>query len=170
MNRRDLVLGSCFIAGVLASLTAIAVSAPPPARNRTSERTPVIVLVYVTPTRTPQPPVSPAASHRWYVTEAELRAALQRSPWPDRLHEAVIARTFCEAPAVDGIRVLGVDPEIENGDHIGVLQVARSQHPNLVRSFDLADLHDGLTAAYVIYLEAGGSFWPWSCLGERSPP
>lgn len=90
------------------------------------------------------------------LTRSDLLDALAASPWPSHLWEAVVDIAYCES-RFDALAVG------DQGQSFGLMQVHAPAHPRLVRSFDLLDARDNLAAAYVVYLEAGGSFRPWSC-------
>ena len=90
------------------------------------------------------------------LTEAEVYALLAESPWPERLWDQVVAISWCESrwtPDEDG----------DGGESTGLMQVHVPAQPRIARTFDLTDGRSNLIAAYIVYLEAGSSFWPWSC-------
>lgn len=108
---------------------------------------------------------SGTAPQRFY-TAAEFMAVAGTTPWP--VHEWPTLWTMfsgCESPATtdDGI------PRIDSlavGDHglaWGAGQIRIDAHPALARTFDLLNLRDNLVAAYIVWIEAGSSYAPWSC-------
>jgi hypothetical protein len=86
--------------------------------------------------------------------------ALASSPWPRHLWPTLTEIARCESQ---------FDPSQvgDSGRSFGALQVHAPAWPRLVRSFDLLDLSDNLAAAWIVYIEAGHSFEPWSCWRGR---
>ena len=85
-----------------------------------------------------------------------VQAALRRSPWPQYLHDEVMKVVECESGNFDP-RAVGDD-----GMALGVLQIRTDYHPKLAR-LNLFDPDINLLAGYVIFLEAGRTWNPWSC-------
>jgi hypothetical protein len=87
--------------------------------------------------------------------EQRVRALLARSPWPPYLHAQALAVIGCEStynPNAVG----------DDGLALGLLQIRTDYHPRLAR-WDLLDPHQNLIAGYVVYLQSGGSWDPWTC-------
>ena len=87
--------------------------------------------------------------------EQRVRELLKRSPWPYWLHAQALAVIGCEStynPNAVG----------DDGLALGLLQIRIDWHPRIAR-MDLLDPHENLIAGYIIYLQAGGSWAPWSC-------
>ena len=81
---------------------------------------------------------------------------LAESPWPRDLWGDVAAIAYCESRHLP--HVIG-----DGGLAHGLLQIREDYWPRLVRSFDLLDPRENLAAGWVVFLEAGRSFDPWSC-------
>tara|TARA_R110000751_G_scaffold20837_3_gene60629 strand:- start:4136 stop:4690 length:555 start_codon:yes stop_codon:yes gene_type:complete len=86
--------------------------------------------------------------------------SFENSPWPSYMYHKVESVAFCESSLAwyssgdfNGERFLA----------IGYMQIRRDYHPRLDNTFNLYNGADNLTAAYIIYLEAGRSWRPWSC-------
>lgn len=106
----------------------------------------------------------PAAGAR-FATQAEVAAALARSPWPEETWPRVIAIAFCESGVDsdhDG-RYDVVDTQAlgAGGLYIGALQISREHR--FPAPYDLYALADNLAAGYELWLRAGRSFVPWGC-------
>jgi hypothetical protein len=87
--------------------------------------------------------------------EERVREYLKRSPWPRWLHAQALAVIACESTY--NPNAIGDD-----GLAFGLLQIRTDYHPQLAL-MDLLDPQQNLLAAYVIYLQAGRSWSPWSC-------
>jgi hypothetical protein len=101
---------------------------------------------------TPSAPLTSAPlSH-----EAAFARALNSSPWPAHLWPELTEIARCESQ---------FDPSQvgDSGRSFGALQVHAPAWPRLVRAFDLLDLQGNLAAGWIVYVEAGHSFAPWSC-------
>lgn len=86
--------------------------------------------------------------------------SFENSPWPRYMYHKVESVAFCESSLAwyssgdfNGERFLA----------IGYMQIRRDYHPRLDNTFNLYNGTENLTAAYIIYLEAGRSWRPWSC-------
>lgn len=105
-----------------------------------------------------------ADTGRRWVTDEEFEAALASSPWPRERWPPVVAIARCESPANVGGQRVGIALDLVGAwGEVGPMQVLPSAHGNVARAFDLGALGDNLAAAYVVFLEAGSSFGPWSC-------
>jgi len=87
--------------------------------------------------------------------EERVREYLKRSPWPRWLHAQALAVIACESTF--NPNAIGDD-----GLALGLLQIRTDYHPQLAL-MDLLDPQQNLLAGYVIYLEAGRSWSPWTC-------
>ena len=89
-------------------------------------------------------------------TEAWLLSLLSGSLWLEYLWDEVIAIAECESrfkPWAVG----------DDGRAVGLMQIRADVHSGIADNFDLYNENDNLSAAWVVYLEAGKSFKPWSC-------
>lgn len=100
------------------------------------------------------------------IARDEFMAAIAETPWPEHLREQVWHIATCESAGV-GADVVYTSAVGDSGRAWGVMQVRVDQHPDLLRTFNLFDLRESLTAAYVLYLQAGG-FAPWTCSEVQS--
>lgn len=100
---------------------------------------------------TPEPPVAAPTTR-----EEPFELWLAESPWPRELWGDVTEIAYCESRHLP--HVIG-----DGGLAYGLLQIREDYWPRLVRSFDLLDPRDNLAAGWVVFLEAGRSFAPWSC-------
>jgi hypothetical protein len=87
--------------------------------------------------------------------EERVREYLKRSPWPRWLHAQALAVIACESTYNPN----GVG---DDGLALGLFQVRTDYHPKLSR-LDLFDPQENLLAGYIIWLEAGRSWNPWTC-------
>ena len=87
--------------------------------------------------------------------EQRVRALLARSPWPPYLHAQALAVIGCESRYT-------VDAIGDEGLALGLFQIRTDWHARLAR-MDLLDPHQNLIAGYIIYLQAGRSWGPWTC-------
>jgi hypothetical protein len=100
--------------------------------------------------------VSTSASPTTSTHEEAFALAVESSPWPAHLWATLTEIARCESrfdPSQVG----------DSGRSLGVLQVHTPAWPHLERAFDLLDLGDNLAAGWIIYVEAGRTFAPWSC-------
>jgi hypothetical protein len=82
--------------------------------------------------------------------------AYSQSLWPESLRAKVLRLAFCEST----IR------HYQNGDHgraQGYLQVRVDIHKKIAAAFELNTPVGGLNGGYLVFLESGRSFDPWSC-------
>lgn len=98
---------------------------------------------------------------------SDLRADLARSLWPARYHDTVVQITLCES-GTDALKVgrkttFNVAARGDQGLAHGLLQIRVDLHPRVDRIFELDDPVQNLNAGYVVFLEAGKWFGPWSC-------
>ena len=89
-------------------------------------------------------------------TEAWLHDLLAGSLWPEYLWDEVTAIAECESR----FRPWAVG---DDGRAVGLMQIRTDVHPGIADKFDLYNANDNLSAAWVVYLEAGKSFKPWAC-------
>ena len=82
--------------------------------------------------------------------------AYLNSPWPSYMYHKVESVAFCES----SLRWYATG---DQGRALGYMQIRKDYHPRLDNTFSLYNGKDNLTAAYIIYLEAGRSWKPWSC-------
>jgi len=82
--------------------------------------------------------------------------AYLNSPWPSYMYHKVESVAFCES----SLRWYATG---DQGRALGYMQIRKDYHPRLDNTFSLYNGKDNLTAAYIIYLEAGRSWRPWSC-------
>ena len=82
--------------------------------------------------------------------------AYLNSPWPSYMYHKVESVAFCES----SLRWYATG---DQGRALGYMQIRKDYHPRLYNTFSLYNGKDNLTAAYIIYLEAGRSWRPWSC-------
>ena len=82
--------------------------------------------------------------------------AYSNSPWPSYMYDKVESVAFCES----SLRWYATG---DNQLALGYMQVRKDYHPRLHNTFNLYNGAENLTAAYIIYLEAGRSWRPWSC-------
>lgn len=80
---------------------------------------------------------------------------LERSPWPRWLRSQALSVIECES-------TYNASAVGDDGLALGLLQIRTDYHPKLAR-LDLLDPQQNLFAGYIIYLEAGRSWSPWSC-------
>lgn len=86
-------------------------------------------------------------------TLAEL---LAESPWPESEWATVAAIAGCESshdPSAVG----------DGGLALGLMQIRVDYHPGKAARYDLLDPSDNLEASWEVYVQAGYSYWPWSC-------
>ena len=112
-------------------------------------------------------------SEQTLYTVEEFYAVIARTPWPDSLWYDVWLIASCESvvsvtdPATERLRIsataIGDTHFATTGPSHGGLQINIAEWPLLLRSFDLLDLHDNLVAGYILFLEVGRSFHPWTC-------
>lgn len=113
---------------------------------------------------------SAESARRFYDVEA-LLPVLGRTPWPVTLWTPLLERVGCESASSDPDHAGEVDARAEGdtdlaplrGPSRGITQINIAAHPHLARTFDLYDPWEALIAAYIVYVEAGYSFSPWSC-------
>jgi hypothetical protein len=89
-------------------------------------------------------------------TEAWLLSLLSGSLWPEYLWDDVTAIAECESR----FRPWAVG---DDGRAVGLMQIRTDVHPGIAHKFDLYTASENLSAAWVVYLEAGKSFKPWAC-------
>ena len=89
-------------------------------------------------------------------TEAWLLSLLSGSLWPEYLWDEVTAIAECESR----FRPWAVG---DDGRAVGLMQIRTDVHPGIAHKFDLYTASENLSAAWVVYLEAGKSFKPWAC-------
>ena len=82
--------------------------------------------------------------------------AYLNSPWPSYMYHKVESVAFCES----SLRWYATG---DQGRALGYMQIRKDYHPRLDNTFSLYNGAENLTAAYIIYLEAGRSWKPWSC-------
>jgi len=82
--------------------------------------------------------------------------AYLNSPWPSYMYHKVESVAFCES----SLRWYATG---DQGRALGYMQIRKDYHPRLDNTFSLYNGAENLTAAYIIYLEAGRSWRPWSC-------
>ena len=82
--------------------------------------------------------------------------AYLNSPWPSYMYHKVESVAFCES----SLRWYATG---DQGRALGYMQIRKDYHPRLYNTFSLYNGKDNLTADYIIYLEAGRSWKPWSC-------
>ena len=82
--------------------------------------------------------------------------AYLNSPWPSYMYHKVESVAFCESSLL--WYATG-----DQGRALGYMQIRKDYHPRLDNTFSLYNGAENLTAAYIIYLEAGRSWRPWSC-------
>ena len=82
--------------------------------------------------------------------------AYLNSPWPSYMYHKVESGAFCES----SLRWYATG---DLGRALGYMQIRKDYHPRLDNTFSLYNGAENLTAAYIIYLEAGRSWRPWSC-------
>ena len=82
--------------------------------------------------------------------------AYLNSPWPSYMYHKVESVAFCES----SLRWYATG---DQGRALGYMQIRKDYHPRLDNTFSLYNGVENLTAAYIIYLEAGRSWRPWSC-------
>ena len=82
--------------------------------------------------------------------------AYLNSPWTSYMYHKVESVAFCES----SLRWYATG---DQGRALGYMQIRKDYHPRLDNTFSLYNGKDNLTAAYIIYLEAGRSWKPWSC-------
>ncbi len=78
----------------------------------------------------------------------------EQSLWPAYMKDKVMGVAMCESSLrwyISG----------DQGRAVGYMQVRKDYHPKKAQIFDLYE--DNLNVAYIIYLEAGRSWDPWSC-------
>jgi len=78
----------------------------------------------------------------------------EQSLWPAYMRDKVMSVAMCESSLrwyISG----------DQGRAVGYMQIRKDYHPKKSQVFDLHE--DNLTVAYIIYLEAGRSWDPWSC-------
>lgn len=81
---------------------------------------------------------------------------LEASPWPDYLHDEVLALIECESR----YRPWAVGDE---GLALGLLQIRVDAHPALANNFELLNGNENLVAGWIVYLASDRSFEPWAC-------
>ena len=82
--------------------------------------------------------------------------AYSQSLWDESLRAKVLRLAFCESTV----------RHYQNGDHgraQGYLQVRVDIHKKIASTFELNTPVGGLNGGYLVFLEAGRSFEPWSC-------
>ena len=139
---------------LLACLTALLAAAPASAQTRSvQEVAPVCASAYSDSFEELL-----ILEHEWIAPLApadKFMDHLKRSPWPLWLHGQVIKVAMCESSH-------NPDAVGDDGMALGLLQIRTDYHPKLAR-LNLFDPDINLLAGYVIFLEAGRTWNPWSC-------
>ena len=93
-----------------------------------------------------------------YMQERDIlfQEAYLNRPWPSYMYHKVESVAFCES----SLRWYATG---DQGRALGYMQIRKDYHPRLDNTFSLYNGAENLTAAYIIYLEAGRSWKPWSC-------
>lgn len=101
-----------------------------------------------------------------FITEPVLRALLDESPWPAYLHDAVVYVARCESGLRD-LSIMLMDTQalhVSEREHsVGLMQINTKIYDRLAESLDLTDAADNLIGAYIVWLDNGKTFEPWSC-------
>lgn len=101
-----------------------------------------------------------------WITSVELQAYLDQSDWPEVLHQSFTNIVSCESGVYDPITgdyIFNVNARGDYGLAWGLGQIRIDAHPEKVQRYNLLQALPNLNASYLIYEEAGSSFWPWSC-------
>lgn len=99
------------------------------------------------------PPAEVSAPILPPVTLADL---LSDTSWPESEWSTVDAIAFCESRYIPS--AVGDD-----GLALGLMQIRVDYHPRKADRYDLLDPTQNLEAAHQVWIEAGRSYWPWSC-------